>query len=445
MRNRRVLLISWRIAFALSWAAVLPAQILMESGPSLLSRQGGARLLPQTPLAFRPYLRVNGIYDTGLTPVSVNAVGNIPNVSAAGVEAAVGAYLFRTSQQTQVGLDYKGDFRHYTRETYFDGSDHFLSLNVIHQPSRKVMLTFRESAGTFGRAFGFSNPVASFDTTFSQAPANELFDNRTHYLSSQADVLYIKSVRTSFNLGGDGFLVRRRSGALFGVTGATARADAAYRLTRHVSVALDYRFNHFAFTKSFGASDIHSVGGNLAIRLSRRWETALRAGFARVETQALARVNIDPVVAAIIGQTVGIEAFYKVEYLPSFAARLTRSFQRALLEFRYARDVTPGNGIFLTSRMDSVDASYTFTGLRRWNLGLNAGYSKMTSLTQEFGDYKGYTAGAGLTRNLGKSIHLVVRWDVRQFETSVTDFNRLIHRATLGFAFSPGDVPLALW
>lgn len=437
------------IAVLLAFSCCAAAQIQPTSsysGPSLLTRPQAASNRAPAPLAFRPYVRINGIYDTGLVNIATDNQGNIPSTEGAGVEGGIGAYLYRTARHTVVGLDYKGEFRHYNRTTYYDGSDHFLTLGLSHQPSEHVTFSLRESAGTFSRSFGLSNPVGVFETGFgSQTPNNEIFDNRTNYLSTQGDLTWLKSARLSFNLGGDGFLVRRQSTALYGVTGASARVDAAYRLTRRSTIGVDYRFSHFEFTKAFGGTDAHTVAIDYAWRINRDWEFAARIGGSRVETQSLQRVALDPIVAAILGQSTGIAAFHSANYIPSISGRLSRIFRHAILDFKYSRDINPGNGLFLTSRLDSYDAIYSFSGLRRWNLGLNFNYSDMSSLTRLEGRYKSYTGGAGVTRLVGKAIHLVFRLDARRFDTNIAALRRNLYRASAGVAFSPGSQPLSLW
>jgi hypothetical protein len=142
---------------------------------------------------------------------------------------------------------------------------------------------------------------------------------------------------------------------------------------------------------------------------------------------------------------VGFEAVHSVEYLPALAARISHSFNHGIAEVRYSRDVNPGNGLFLTSKNETAEAVYSYSGLRRWNFGVNFGLSDLEGLTQELGSYRGYTGGAGLTRYIGKNVHLIARIDGRRFDTTATDFRRLMYRATLGMAFASGDVPLSVW
>src|SRR5207245_823029 len=110
-----------------------------------------------------------------------------------------------------------------------------------------------------------------------------------------------------------------------------------------------YDFTHFEFTRAFGATDIHAARLLVASRLSPSVELSLTGGASRVETLHLVQVAVDPDVAAITGQTTGINASYKVRYVPTIQARLSKKLTRSLLAFSYERAVSPGNGVYLTS------------------------------------------------------------------------------------------------
>ena len=422
------------------------AQRADYEGPTILSRgigpvlAGGGDLL-----RIRPYLSVTGVYDTGLTPVSVNSQGQIPKEDGYGGELGFGALGYHSWRDTVLGLDYRGDVRHYSQQSYYDGSDHTLSLGVTHQLSRRVVLSLREAAGTYSRSFGPMGGLGYFDPSFADIPQNELFDGRTHYLTTMGDLTLQKGPRLSFNMGGSGMVVRRRSRSLIGVTGWTARGDTAYRVGRNQVIGVDYGFHHFDYTSAFGASDIHTLGLNWTARIGRNWSFGLRAGASRVETLGLRRVTLDPIIAAILGQSSGIETFYRVNYVPSANARLTRTFRRSSVSFEYDRGTGSGNGIYLTSQQESFGLNASYTASRRWNVGASAGYDNFRSLGQTLGKYESYHGGGGVTFQMTSVLHFVARFDGRHYDIDNTDFKRTHYRASLGIALSPGDMPLSLW
>jgi len=69
----------------------------------------------------------------------------------------------------------------------------------------------------------------------------------------------------------------------------------------------------------------------------------------------------------------------------------------------------------------------------------------LNSIVQTLGAYSSYSAGAGVTRELGKGLHAVLHLDASHFEVAGHAFLHTEYRASVGLSFSPGDVPLALW
>ncbi len=422
------------------------AQHVEYQGPTILSRglgsalQGGGDLL-----RLRPFVSFSGVYDTGLTPVAVDASGRIPSVDAYGENLEFGALGYRSWRHTLLGIDYRGSLRHYSQHTYYDGSDHNLTLGLTRQPTRRLAYSFREAAGTSSRNYGPYGGYTYFDPSFADVPANDLFNGRTYYASTMGDLTFTQSPRLSFNIGGSGLVVRRRSNALIGVTGWAGRGDVQYRIGRSASIGADYDFTHYEYTNAFGASDIHTVAMDLSFRLGRSWDLGFRAGGARVETLGLQRVTVDPIIAAIIGRSTGVEALYRLNYIPSGEAKLSRAFRRSTLSFSYQSGISPGNGVYLTSRSQSGGLSYSHTAFRRWNFGTSGGYTSYSSLAQTIGKYQSYNAGAGFTFQMNSWLHIVGRYDARRYDAGEAIIRRMAHSASLGIAFSPGELPLSLW
>lgn len=414
-------------------------------GPAILSRGETPAASLVAPIAFRPYVGIAGIYDTGLVPVGVTSTGGIPTTDMYGLELNLGAYTYHVWKHTTLALDYRGNFRHYST-TYWDGTDQFLSLILTHQPTKRVTFTLREQGGVYSRNYFLSSTLGALDPNYLQLPQNDIYDNRVIFAGVSADLTYRLSHRLSFNIGGEGSLVRRRSTALYGMAGAVAHADLEYRISRHSTLGVDYRYSYFDYTRGFGNSNIHSVGFNYSTQLSRHVQLSARIGGARVESQSLTVVTLDPAIAALLGESVGIQAAYRLNYAPDMQVRLTDTLRRSQFTVAYSNEVIPGNGVYLTSRNNSGSAYYSYTGVRHWNFGVNGTYGRMTALVQTIGAYTAYGAGSGITRDLGRGLHAVLRLDARHYDVaSALPFNHTEYRASLGVAFSPGDLPLALW
>jgi hypothetical protein len=440
-----------RTTLMLSCALALMAQSDSSSGeeysgPAILSRGEVPGAQTAAPIAFRPYIGLSGVYDTGLVPVSLTPTGGIPSTDLYGEELNLGAYTYHIWKHTTLGLDYRGDFRHYST-TYWDGTDDFLSLILTHRPTKRVTFTLRNQAGVYSfNNYTLSSPVGFLDPNYLQLPQSGIYDNRVIFAGTSGDLTYRLSSRLSFNLGGEGSLVRRQSTALYGMTGGIARADLEYRISRHSTVGADYRFTYFDYTRGYGNTQIQSVGFNYSTQISRQLQLSARVGGARLESQSLAEVTLDPAIAALLGESVAIQAANRLNYVPDMQVRLSDTFRHSQFTLVYMDEVAPGNGVYLTSRNNSANASYSYSGVRHWNFGVNGSYGRLTALVQTVGAYTAYGAGLGVTRDLGRGLHTVLRLDTRHYDiASSVGFTHTEYRTSVGLNFSPGDVPLVLW
>lgn len=416
------------------------------AGPAILSRGGGGGITPAAPIAFRPYLNISGIYTSNLPGVlQPNDDKHLKEQAGYGMEAAIGLYGYHAWKRTTVGINYRGDYRRYAPSTINDGSNQFCTFGLTHRPAKKIIMTVREGFGTFTQTYGYMGTFGFYDPAFAQIPRDEMLDTRTTYLTSMADLTYQRTARHSFNFGGSEFRVRRRHSALYGVNGVSARADTAYRVSRFSTIGADYLFTHFSFGRAFGTADVHSVGLDYSIRPSRRWEFGLRAGFMRVETLGLGTVRLDPVVAVILGRYQGVRAFHEVGIKPALKFSASRDFRKSSTWAQVQYGVTPGNGIYLTSAQTAVGTGYSYAGVRYWNFNASANYSRMRSVGQDIGVYTNSGAGLSATRAMGgRNMFWTFRVDARRYRVGGS-LQRTYYSGTLGFAYSPGDVPLRLW
>ena len=418
------------------------------AGPAILSRGEAPAAMASPQIDFRPYVDITGVYDTGLAGVAVNSQGQLGNESSYGLELTAGISGVHSWRHTKIGLDYRGSIRRYAHSTSYDASDQSLMLGIVHQISRHVSLTLNESAGLFSRNFGVPglSQTVPFDPSTTYAPTTDFFDNRTEYLSTQANLVIQKTARLSFRMGGDGFLVRRRSTALYGVTGATAHGDVQYRVSRRSTVGVNYVFSHFDYIGVLSGTDMHGVSGVYSAQVSRWLEFSGSAGIFRAETRFIQNVPIDPVVAALIGIPEGTVVLDRIDYVKSFNGRLSRTFPKGVAYISGGRGVTPGNGLFLTSVMNTAMVGYNYTGVRRWSLGASADYSRANSIGNVIGDYGGTSGSLSASRQIAHNVHGVVSFSARQYSSGTFSlYNRLIYEVKLGVGYSPGDIPLRIW
>lgn len=421
-----------------------PSGTLAQLGPSILSR-GGERPGQRggQPVNFNFFAGASGTAESGITPTGTDANGALITHNLYGIQGELGAYGTHQFKRSSVGLDYRGDYRHNSHGT-LDGSQQALSLEYLYEPTRRFSITAMETAGISSRAFGgLIGSTLPTDALFG-IPTNQVFDNRTYYLQSSLSAGYRKSARTSFTVSGDYFTVGRQSKALVGANGERVGAEYRYQFDRNSSIGVGYNFIHMGFPRIFGASDIHSVQVRYSRQLARRIMLEVDGGVYRVESLATSVVTLSPEVAAILGVGSSIAAVYKVNKLPQFSATLSYARQRQAYHVGYTQGVTPGNGLYLTSQQRSANGGYSYSGIRKMSIGLNAGFTQYNSLlVQQLSRYNSGQAGLGLSYVLGHHLNFVAQADVRTFSTA--GGKRTGYDGSIGLRYSPAEVPLPIW
>ncbi len=436
-------------ALACVFASTAAAQVGGYLGPGVLSRGAGdigTRNGEQVDLRF--YADVDAVYDNGLQPFSVDPKGNLIEVNGLyGVQADLGAYGTHKWRQASLGLDYHGNIYHYTNASAYDGSTHNLTLGYTYQHSRRLSIDLRQLAGTSSIGYGgpgFYGSVLVPSDAVNQ-PTTFLFDNRTYYIQSTMDVNFIASARTTYTAGGDGYTVRRSAAGLASLNGYTLRGSIQHRLSKTNTIGVTYQRMHYDFPPAFGQSDVNVGEGFFDTMLGRRWTLAISGGVFAADVEGIEQVSLSPEVAALLGQSFGLRAFSRQNLYPDGHVELSGRFKTSSVAVTYFQTVSPGNGVYLTSRTDSAMGSYSYTGVHKLNLGISGGYNTLKSVGQGIQPYTQFTGGAGFTYGLTRMFHVVGRYDARHQEIDLNGFRRTSYRATLGIAFSPGDIPLSLW
>ncbi len=437
---------------AVMWLSAWTMSAQVDNGPAPVNRGAsgiGSRGGQQ--LELRYFANVSGVYDDNLQPLAQDSKGNLVRVNSLyGVEVALGAYGAHKWRTTTLGLDYRGAYRKYNASTYFDGTDQTLSLGLTYQKSRRLIFDFRETGGTvaYGTSDLYGGGTAQSDAVVTQ-PSSYLFDNRSYFFNSSADVSIVASARTIYTIGGQGYLLRRQSAALVGMNGYNFRGTVQHRTSRDRSIGVTYNYNHFGYPDVFGGSYIHRVEGFFATNFGRRWAFAVQGGFFISEVEGERVLRLDPAIAALLGRSTVVFPYYNRSTFPSGSVTLTRQFQTAQFSVNYTRSISPGNGVYLTSRSEGLSANLSYTGFRKFAVSAGAGYGSLADLGSSTGAstaiYRTVNGGAGLTYRIKGSTYLSLRYDARHQEIDSGGYARTGSRASIGLAFSPGAIPLSLW
>ncbi|HTB11518.1 MAG TPA: hypothetical protein VK752_08105 [Bryobacteraceae bacterium] len=418
-------------------------------GPAILSSGAtGVGNRSGQVMDLRFFAGVDGVYQSSFEPVAVDSKGQLITIGGLyGVSANLGLYGTHSWKTAQLGVDYTGVFRDYLNASSYSGIDQYLTLGYTWQESRRLTWKANLVGGILDDALGGigveSATVSSSPIVVS--PSTLLFDSRSYYLQGGLNMTYQQTARTSYTIGAQGFDVWRQSPVLVGMEGYSAQGAIEHKLTRNTSVGFTYQRQHFHFPKVFGQADVDTGEFFIGTKLGPLWTFSLHAGILHSEVSGLQTVALNPVIAALLGQASTVQAFYREDFYPSGTASLSRRFKQASLNFYYSQLVSPGNGIYLTSKSENGGASYSYTGIRKVSLSISGGYNELSSLGQGIPPYRTGTAGAGMTYSLPWSLHFVARYDYRLQEIENIAYKNNGYSVEVGLSFSPGRLPLSLW
>lgn len=421
-------------------------------GPAVLGRGAGSGTGQRggADLGIGIFAGVMGTVDSGLSAFALDADGNLSGAALRGVDGFAGVFGSKQLRRGSFGINYVGHYRHYGGAFAggFNGTDQTVSVFWSKQVSRRSMFSINASGTTTNRPFGMGfvgGPLNPFlNNAF--APNGEIFDNRIYFASGGGEYTLQKSARLSFSVAGNGFITRRSGSVLFGVNGAFATANAAYRLSRRQTLSLGYQFMHFRFTRRFGDTYGHGVFGGYSAQLGRKAQFGIQAGAMQLESLGLTQVQIDPVIAALIGVSSVSEVFYSKTWMPTLMTNFGYRVNR-----KHSFDASggimalPGNGVINTARGTMVGAGYTYSGLRDWGLSFNTNYMRMASRIGFNQVFTTYMNSFNASRRISDTIFFSASAGQRKFLNSDTNtFRRNSFFATAGITWSPQAVPVSI-
>jgi hypothetical protein len=420
------------------------AQFDSGGGPSILSR-GGARPGQSggKPVSFNFYAGLNGSYSTGSIPIDTGST-TVEDFNLVGASVNAGLTGSHAWKRSSIGVDYRGSYRRYGSHSYANGTEQALDLQYTIQTGRRIAFNFSQIGGISNFANGgFVTPTTILDPSLIGVPTNNIFDNRVYYLQTGVGMTYRLSSRLAFNFNGDGFSVHRASQSLVGMNGYRAGAQMTYQLTRRDQIGISYSFMHFNFPRAFGASDLHGVAANYTRKLSPGLQLTLSGGAYRVESLGAEQVTLSPEIAAILGQTTGFKAVYRITYIPQASAGINYTHGKSSFTASAAAGATPGNGVYLTSKSESAGFGYSYSGIRKLSLSVTGGISQFSSVFQTLGTYRSYYAAGTASYTVARHLSASFQSDLRTF--TINGQNRVAQTVSIGLYWSPTEIPLPSW
>jgi hypothetical protein len=421
------------------------------SGPAVLSR-GISASEPMNPknTKFLPLVGLEYTNSGGLTGVGIQPNGTLQNASSSGVLLSYGLTGQKVFRKDIFSLSFYGNVNHYFAHSNYDGSSDTLSLTWRHNLSRHLSFGVVVSALEYNQntllTSGANYINSGVGTTLLTAtPATEVFDGRVFSFFTQGDITYQFNSRLSINLSGAGFMTRRSSSSLYGDVGSQAGADLAYRITRRITAGAYYSYTDFDFIGVYGATNVNTVGFTYSIAFDPHTELSTRVGGSRVETTGLSSIPLNPLLSLVFGTGSVLEAVYQVNYTPDVTVELRHKVRNLSLSLAYARGVTPGNGIILTSVRQSGSLGVNYSLGRKWNINTTSGYDSLSGFGSTNQKYASVFFNGGVFRKVYRNIDWHSRFDFHHYTFDNTGFLRNTYTVSTGFVWTPGNLLERIW
>jgi hypothetical protein len=413
-------------------------------GPNVMGR-GDMRigLLGADSVPIRFSFNVGGTYDTLLGAFRTDENGNLaPGAGSYGVQGGFDVSGQKRFRRAILGISYNGNYNYFPGLDGFNGLNQALNLGYSRRLGRRLEMNWINTASLTNRLLGNPLNQQALGADLASAPVNELFDNRIFFLQSQMTLSYRLSSRWQLVGGGNGGVVRRQASSLAGVNVYGGTAGIMYRWSRNTTIGINYDFSHFNFGRSFGESNIHGSTVNFARRIGRDWQVNASVGGQSIYTVGARRVALDPVIAALLGSTEGVEAFSSRRWVTSYGAGVERRIRRSSFTAQASRSVVPGNGLLLTSVIDLISFGMTYTATRDWSLNAGASRSSMTDVSgSNLGRFDVSQVQAGVNRTLNRELGMFGTVEYRTFALGISSFDRSGFRFTVGLTYTPTSLP----
>jgi hypothetical protein len=164
-----------------------------------------------------------------------------------------------------------------------------------------------------------------------------------------------------------------------------------------------------------------------------------------LETTGLQSFAVSPILAILLGTPTTVEAVYLRNYAPDFNLQLRRKLNSVGLSAAYARGITPGNGVILTSVRQSGTLGVDYLARRRWSLNGTGGYDSLTGFGTEKQSYTSVFVGASVLHPIVRHLDWHARVDFHHYTFDSTGFLRNSMVFSTGLIWSPGNILEHLW
>ena len=417
-------------------------------GPSILSRSNGpSGRTGSNPVAFRPFAGVSGNYSTNMNRQdNSSGTATLGYRDTLGVTGSVGLQGYKTNERTSTSVDLSLSYFWTKVSAVSRGLAESVNITHSRQLSRRVSWYLGASVQSNNRSIGFANSRYSPEPLPELTPqSDEIFDSRITRGNFGTGVTFQKSARLSFSAQVGAFGAERSQKTLADSRGFMGQASMQYSLSRRQYVGASFAYGTFYFPGTYGETRYYSPQAFYGVNLNREWNLNFAAGIFQAHTDRLIRVQLDPFIAQLTGQSSVLEIYSGDNRGFSGEVSLNGNYRRWGISLAGRRGLMPGNGIYLTSQMTQVNLNVSHTLGRSASFAVYARGAEMKALTQSIRNGRYYSGGTSFTYRL--TDYLSFASSVGYFKTQAAgqriEYNRL--GAMAGIYLAPGELPLQIF
>lgn len=389
-------------------------------------------------------MTLDGSYDTLLGAFRVDQDGKLtPGAGSYGVDGGFTISGQKKLRRSVFGISYLANYNRFFNVNNFNGTNQSLNLGYSRRMTKRTELTWNTAGSISNRVLGNLLNRQTDGLQFFSAPTSELFDAKIYFFQSSMSVGYRLTSRWELQFSGNGGVMRRQARALADTNLFGGTAGANYRLSRRSSLGLTYTYSHFDFGKQFGESDINGASVNFSRDLRKGWQASAHVSVFDVRTVGVRRVELDPVIAALLGANQGSEAFRSVTKTPGFGASVSKRIRLTSYSVSVDRGVQPGNGLILTSVVSTYTASANYQLKGKWSMSASALRTKMDSIGtgSQLGAFSMDSVQVRFMRKLTREIGFTGGVEYRKFKIDGSALDRNGSRVSVGLSYAPNSLP----
>jgi len=348
----------------------------------------------------------------------------------------------------QVGFSTGGSTSYYPGSGFYTGSNAALTVFWSHIISRRISTNTTISGSILSANSALANlnagPGTIANVNFASSPDISVLDNGSKQGTISSGLTWGITNRLQASVNGSYFGVIRDSPVLYGMSGTSEGGSLTYRFTRKLTMGGNYGFSTYVYPHGTQDSVTQSVGLILSYALNRSTQIRFNGGVSRTETLGLQVVPIDPLIALILGQSTGIIDAYQKYSGTQISAQVVHDFHRShTVSFSYVRGITPGNGLFQTSMIQTAMVSTSLKFLRTYTLSFNGGWNKTASIGFGLPAYESEYASVSTGRKLARGMNATFSLNWRHFDS--VQLAQLRNQISVSSGISWGNQNGRLW